>query len=498
MQTFRHKIVYYFAIFEILEANFISKIGKMLIIAGISLMPVFLPSCANQIPPSGGEEDKVPPKVKVISPVKNSINFTGKTIDIEFDKYVDKRSFQDAFRISPQIKGDVNYKWSGTEVEIEFEKPFFEIDPTKTFVVTINTTLQDIHGNALTQPVSFAFSTGPKIDMASITGKVFDNNSKNIAIFAYNLDKGTYDPTKNLADYFTETSLTGEFNMTNMGLGKYRLIAVQDDDKNYLYTAGRENYAVLPFDLSIADSQSVKGINFRLKDISGDTVKDELNYDKYYKDTVNIIFTSIKDDSRNILPEQSIFIFFNKHKPTRDEFVSSLKMKDEVGNTEKLVFDWHNDSLVEVFPSNRFILNMGYMLSFSLKVSEDSTYNFELKFHTITNNSYGDMKGSVVYSSVDTNEIDTVFQPLKVLLSTTILNPQVKYVFEVKDTNFAFTKILDAEYSLFAFIDSKGTGLFDYGSAYPFENSEPFYFYPQSISIKGGWTVENVIINIKR
>jgi hypothetical protein len=212
--------------------------------------------CANQQPPGGGEEDKIPAKVRIISPKPNSIQFRGNSLIFEFDEYVDRRSFQDAFRISPQVKGDLEFEWGAKDVEVKFPTDLYKIDPNKTFVVNISTGLKDIRGNSIAQAVNFAFSTGSKIDMGRIEGKAYNNNNKIIAVFAYdvNSSKG-YDPSKNLPDYLTESSAEGIYSLTNLAPGKYRVISLLDDDRNLLFTAERENFGVLPFDVVIADSE---------------------------------------------------------------------------------------------------------------------------------------------------------------------------------------------------------------------------------------------------
>jgi len=460
------------------------------------VVTIYVYGCANQIPPGGGDEDKTPPKVRIAGPNKNTLNYRGNTISYEFNEYVDRRSFQDAFRISPQIKGDIEYNWSGKEVEVKFEKPFYKIDPNKTFVVTLNTALKDIHGNSITQPVTFAFATGNKIDECSISGKVYNGRGKNIAIFAYKLDQGNYDPSKDLADYQTETSLEGDYILTNMGPGKYRVIAVDDDDKNYLYTSERENYGVLTGDLTLQEKESLRGVNFLMKQLNAVDTLSELNTDRYFKDSANIVSTSIKDDSRNILPEQSIFILFTHFKPGRETFVNSMQVRDENNIPEKMVFNWRNDSLVEVFAANKFAFARGYTISFSLNTDKDTLYNFNLKFRVVSNNSYGNLKGSVREFSYDSTEVSNEIPAIKIFLTSKDLTPAIKYSFDCADSVFSFSRILEADYTLFAFVDSKGAGTYNYGNPFPFEGSDPFTFYPQTLSIKGGWSVENVIVTI--
>ncbi len=52
--------------------------------------------CANQLPPGGGEVDKIPPEIIYSYPENGTINFKDDYIEFEFSEYVDKRSFKDA------------------------------------------------------------------------------------------------------------------------------------------------------------------------------------------------------------------------------------------------------------------------------------------------------------------------------------------------------------------------------------------------------------------
>jgi len=449
--------------------------------------------CANQQPPGGGEEDKTPPKVSIISPRPNSVNFTGNLLEFKFNEYVDKRSFQDAFRISPAVKGEIEYNWSGRNVEVKFPGKLEKIEPNKTFVVNISTGLKDIHGNSITEPFNFAFSTGPIIDMGQISGVVYNNEKKIVSIFACRLeDESKYDPTINIPDYLTETSSEGNYVLTNLSASKYRIISVIDDDRNLLFTSERESFGVLPYDITLADSQSVKNSNFYLKILqSRPEVPPELDYTKYFKDSLGIIYISVDNDSRIVASDQSIFIFFNSHKPKREEFAGSLKIKGEDDLQEKIVFNWRNDSLVELFAANKFKQNFKYNINFTLNILKDSVYNFSWKFKTVGKNSFGEIKGSIRSNYENISLFDNT---VKLNMDANDVLPVIKYSFDIRDTVYAFNNILEAEYNLFSYIDLNTDNAYNYGYPFPFVSSEPFFVYPGNLRIRGGWTVENVVI----
>jgi hypothetical protein len=375
-------------------------------------------------------------------------------------------------------------------VEVIFPRDLNKLDPNKTYVISINSSLKDIRGNPITTPVSFAFSTGPKIDMGGAKGKVYNSVGNTASILAYNLSTG-YDPSKNIPDYLTETSSDGSYTLTNMSPGNYRIITIIDDDRNLLFTTDRESYGVLPYDVNVKDSFMLNNVNFLLKDIDSVIQEHpEEDYTKYFRDSLQVVFTSVENDSRTVLPDQSIFLFFNRFKPERNDFVGSFKIADENGTPSRVVFNWKNDSLVEVFSSDKFATNRKYNLSLKLKVFNDSIYNYSLAFRTVSANSFGELKGSI-----RTNYEYNIFDfPIKIDISAKQI-PLLKYSYEVRDSVFSFKGLLETEYSLFSFIDLNSNSSYDYGNPFPFSYSEPFYFYPEPLNIKGGWTVENVIIN---
>ncbi len=453
--------------------------------------------CANQKPPGGGEEDKTPPELQFQEPKGNSLNFRKKSLILEFSEYVDKRSFQEAFHLSPPYQGEVSFDWSGKEVEIIFDKPLWKTDPAKTFVVTINSTLTDIRGNKLASPISFAFSTGPKIDMAGISGRVYNNNESRLTMLAYRIgtDETQFDPTKILADYVTETSAEGDYKFTNLSPGSYRLIAINDEDRNLFYTAERESFGVLPDDISLEDSTILSRVDFFLKSIGNGQIADqEVNLVDFYSDSLGIVHSSVENNSRGFLPDQSIFIFFNKHRPAREDFVNSFSLKDESGKSEKVAYNWMNDSLVEVISAERLAYNRDYTAEFDVLISADSVYKFKLEFRTVSSNSFGEVNGTIKRPL----EAGIESAPVYIELSSLEIKPVIKYSFTVSDTVFNLENIFEADYSVFSFVDKNFNGNYDYGSPYPLEHSEQFFVYPAGISVKGGWSIENVIINFIR
>jgi hypothetical protein len=460
----------------------------------VPFIVVLLAGCANQQPPGGGEEDKDAPKVLYQNPRKNTLNYKGTSIVIEFDEYVDRRSFQDAFKIFPHQKGEISYDWSGKEVEVILPDLRRKKKEDKTYVVNIGSNLKDIHGNSIKEPIQFAFSTGPQIDKAGISGRVANSDGKSITIFAYKLtsNESDYDPTKNSADYITETNPEGSYMLTNLAPGEYRVIAVFDDDRNLLYTSERENYGVLTKDMILKDSLQIGNVDFFIKHLEQKKGSADLpDIENFFKDSLDIVYSSVDNNSRNVLPEQSIYIMFNKAMPSRAEFVNSFSVRDENNLDEKVVFNWHNDSLVEIFAPGKFGMNKTYRLSFNIKTGKDSSYNYLLKFKTAGSNSFGEITGIVKGNLKAAGES----YPVIIDLLSSEKDRRIKYSITASDTVFMIDHVLEGDYTLFSYIDLNLNGEYDFGNPFPLTYSEPFYLYPEELSVKGGWAVENLIID---
>lgn len=283
------------------------NIKNLFIFLAVSLTLYFY-SCANQLPPSGGDDDKTPPEIISVYPKPNSINYKDNKLRFKFDEYVDRRSFEESFFISPKPKGGYEFDWSGKEVEVEFSKA---LDKNKTYVVIIGKDLKDVRGgNGLSSPVSFAFSTGSKIDEGNISGMVFSDNNDRVKILAY-LKTGrsadSLNPAKIIPDYVLQVSPDGSYDFTNLPDGEYRLFAISDEDRNNLFDKDLDKIAVLSDDFKLMkDSNSVSSVNFLLKDFDINKTGKEFR-DFLKADSLNYIYSNISGGDKNIPPDYRFY-----------------------------------------------------------------------------------------------------------------------------------------------------------------------------------------------
>jgi len=185
----------------------------------LSFITVIFYSCANPLPPTGGEEDKTPPTIVNSYPLPNTLNFKDNKIIIEFDDYVDRRSFVESFLLTPYTEKNLEFDWSGSEVTVIAPSGLKE---NTTYSVFIGKELKDIYGNKLTEPIHFAFSTGNKIDNCSIEGKVFSKKPNSVFIGAYKLQSEfdtTANPVYNKPLYITQLNDLNSYVFYNLPVG---------------------------------------------------------------------------------------------------------------------------------------------------------------------------------------------------------------------------------------------------------------------------------------
>ncbi|NWF90584.1 MAG: Ig-like domain-containing protein [Ignavibacteriaceae bacterium] len=230
-------------------------------------------NCANQLPPGGGEIDKIPPHIEEIYPPEGTINFNEDYFEIGFSEYVEKRSVKEAIFISPAVEGELELDWSGKFVRVYFPDT---LKQNITYVVTIGTDVVDYNNkNNMAEAYSFTFSTGPEIDKRIITGKVFDEKPQGVLLFAYLLKNGNPNPLEVKPDYISQASANGDYKLAGLSAGNYRIFAVRDELRDLLFQPDQDQIGFPSKDVKLEEADSLfTGLDFILTKI--DTVKPRL------------------------------------------------------------------------------------------------------------------------------------------------------------------------------------------------------------------------------
>lgn len=238
--------------------------------AYLVILSLLVSQCANQLPPGGGEIDRIPPTIVEIYPQDGTTNFTDDYFELGFSEYVEKRSVKEAIFISPAIEGDLELDWSGKYVRVYFPG---ELKQNITYVITIGTDVQDYNNkNPMEEAMSFTFSTGPEIDRRTITGKIYDSNPRGIMLFGYLLKDEELNPLEIKPDYISQTGKEGNFKLSGLAAGLYRIFGVRDEYRDLIYQPDQDQIGIPFQQVKLGENDTLfSGLNFLLTDI--DTVK---------------------------------------------------------------------------------------------------------------------------------------------------------------------------------------------------------------------------------
>ncbi len=125
-------------------------------------------ACAVVEPPSGGPEDKIPPRVVAISPEPASAGVPRDAgVEVRFSEKLDGDSFKNKVFTYPSLAFK-SIKVKGDRLTVEFSESL----PETTVTVLLKAGYQDDHLVKSTEHVVFSFSTSDTIDAGMITGRI--------------------------------------------------------------------------------------------------------------------------------------------------------------------------------------------------------------------------------------------------------------------------------------------------------------------------------------
>lgn len=208
-----------------------------ILFAALALAILIAASCATPVQPTGGERDRSGPQIVHTYPENETVLFDGNRIVFEFDKFVDRRSFEEAFRVEPELGLDYSISWRRKVARITFDGQFPD---TTTIIFTLGTELRDSNNNRVEQPLRLAISTGPEIDEGRITAKVLNaetgamDESGRVLLYRQpiNLDRP--------ANYIGEPDTGGVVHFEYLREGTYKAFWLDDRNRNNMWDRERE------------------------------------------------------------------------------------------------------------------------------------------------------------------------------------------------------------------------------------------------------------------
>ena len=261
--------------------------------------------CANQLPPSGGGIDLVPPKIVKTYPQNGTVNYNKDYVEFEFSKYLQNRTLQEALFISPAIKGELKFDWSGTSVKIYFPEKLRE---NTTYIITVGTDLKDYNnGNPLAEAYNLTFATGNKIDNGEITGRIYAEQPSGTLLYAYVIGDSAINPVVKKPDFVSQSGNDGMYKILGLAPGYYRVFAVDDKSGSFLYDPQQDKIGIPFQDVHITTKDSLfSGLDFFLS--NRDTLKPRIQ-SAIMTDVDHLFLTFSKDIDTSMIKSSNFFIY---------------------------------------------------------------------------------------------------------------------------------------------------------------------------------------------
>ena len=344
------------------------------VVAG--LVSALLVACATQVAPSGGPEDKLPPRVAGVYPAPYTTNHPNELmVKLEFDEWINASIPRSAVSISPPIDKKLRFEVSGKTLVLSSRAV---LDTGTTYTITFAGGIKDLHGNALAKPFQVVFSTGAIIDSLTVSGRVLVNQAMarkkeypSIGLFLlgedraskHYLEKYRDTTTKEISKepqllkepplYVTRADSAGHFTLTGLKAGHYRVVAFVDGNGNQKIELSTEQVGLWTGDLNltaettdtlwiaVADMDTTKleleSVNQPFANVLEASFTRGVYFDSAFADTANCHLTS--PENKKLYPK----LVYLGASSSRPQFYFDPAPKSEV--LYKFVCDAAKDSL---------------------------------------------------------------------------------------------------------------------------------------------------------
>jgi hypothetical protein len=199
-------------------------------------------SCARQIPPSGGPDDKTPPLVRFTVPSIGTVRVAVRSkIVFIFSEWITTSTAQKAISVFPPPVNGLKVRAYGRRIEI---RPVAAFAESTTYHIEINSVLTDLHANSIGSPFHYFFSTGATIDSGKVEGCIAGIGQKGlqpkVALFNISQQLPADTVLFSLPSYVVQTDSAGSFSFEHIRKGKYCIIGWADLNGNNRFEPDKE------------------------------------------------------------------------------------------------------------------------------------------------------------------------------------------------------------------------------------------------------------------
>ncbi|WP_170113562.1 Ig-like domain-containing protein [Mucilaginibacter yixingensis] len=205
--------------------------------------------CANIQRPLGGPRDRTPPKLLLATPVNETRNFNAKQIRMDFDEYFKLVNQFQEITVSPAMEKTPEFKVRQKSLYINFKDT---LQKNTTYVINFGKAVADVNEGNVIKNFVYVFSTGPHIDSLTLSGTVVNSltqeKEKDVTVMLVPIKQDTI-WGKHKPSIFTSTDSSGNFSMSYLHDGRYRIYALKEQSANRIYDNESEQVGFLKNDI---------------------------------------------------------------------------------------------------------------------------------------------------------------------------------------------------------------------------------------------------------
>jgi hypothetical protein len=271
-------------------------------------------NCARESRPTGGLADSTAPVVVRERPHNGVANQQHvRKIKIEYDEFITLKNVTETCLISPPL--GKTPKMTTRKKNLTINLKDIALQENTTYSFTFTNAIADINEENLLNQYTYSFSTGTTIDTLQISGTVTNAETGEASQTAFVLlysDMSDSAVLKQQPKYITQVRNDGSFTLTNIAAGEYRLYALDESNRDFIFNAPDEKIAfhseiISPRAERVADTTWF----FHAGDTTADVVHEKDSFaigekTRFFPDSLHLTVFSNKTNTVDVLSHKRL------------------------------------------------------------------------------------------------------------------------------------------------------------------------------------------------
>jgi uncharacterized protein (DUF2141 family) len=437
--------------------------------------------CGQQVPPTGGPKDTLPPKLLMALPDYKSTQFKSEKIILTFDEYVSLDNPFEKVTFSPVPKYNPVVESKLKTVTIKIKDT---LEENTTYRIDFGESVRDINENNILRNLNYTFSTGSYIDSAYLTGNVIIAESGKIdstiiVVLHRNLDDSAV--AKEKPRYYSKLKGDGSYIFSNLKPGRYNLFAIKDNDGGKKYDQVSELIAFLDKPLEIGRDTIAKLFAFeeffevvppKKPTVASSNKKDE---DKRLR-----LINNLDANKQDILGD---FLLTSIH-PLKTFDSGKIRLYDKTFKINQSLKISRDSTNKKIMLSHKWVEGAEYNIVIEKDVATDTMDNKYMKTDTIAfsakrTSDYGTVK-------IKIDNLDTSSHPVLMLKKDNNTYFQQRLV----QKNYSIPLILPGDFEISILFDSNKNGKWDTGNYWKKIQPERVVARKETFNVRPNWENE--------